>query len=193
MKTSPFPLVPHILCIAIASLAMPSPAHAGATDGLKQLIDVTQLKAQAANEQARDAAQKEEANRAQKDLVRAAQAQLERSAPQEDDASPLSHAGRVVDDVGAVVEFESTAGTDGLDDAESKRLAELVAAAQQRVEAATADASTTIANAKKLLQDTEATADKKRIKLHLKSLRATVKAHRQTAAALRALAKRLPR
>jgi hypothetical protein len=171
MKPSSFPLVSHVLCIAFAGFAMPSPAHAGGNDGIKQLIDVTQLKAQAANEQALEGATK------QKELL---------------DVKVDVAAGLVVADVAAVGEFESTAGSDGLDDAEAKRLAELVAAAQQRVEGATADASTAIASAKKQLADTEVSGDKKRIKLLLKALRATVKAHRQTAAALRTLAKKLP-
>jgi hypothetical protein len=191
MKTSPFKFVAPILLLGFAWSAMPSPAHA-ASDGLKLLATISHNQAEAANERALESESRLQDNRRNKEALRAIQNQFHLSAPaSEADAPPVSPANLVVEGVAAVVEFESKASSDGLDDAELKSLAELVAAAQQRADSATADASTNIANAKKLLKETKTAGDKEHLKVYLKSLRATAKAHKQTAAALRTLAKKL--
>jgi hypothetical protein len=187
MKTSPLYLVVPTVFAAFAWLAMPSAAVA-ANDGINRLIAVSTLKAADANEQALDGAAKQRDLVTKQREVRNQQALFEASTQQ---SAQVSHAGLIVADVAAVAEFESTAGADGLDDAEWKTLADLVAVAQQRVDAASADTSTAIANAQKRLRKMTTTIYSEHVKLHLKSLRATAKAHRKTATALRALAKKL--
>lgn len=177
-------LLTSALALVLASLAAPAPAQAA--DGIKSLISVTQLKASSANDEALRGADKPRTTTVRDSHDRFAErVQTEAPSPQ------VARAGAVVGDVEAIAGYESTAGADGLDDAELKRLAELVAAAESSVDGAVADTSAAITDAKQQLEGAKSADDRKMLKLRVKSLRATLKAHRKTEAALRALAGRL--
>jgi hypothetical protein len=185
MKTSAISL----LCVACLSVAIALPAQA---KGIKQLISVSNEQATQANSAALEGAPKESRGMKQKSWNPANfnRAQVEGAAPPPADPS-ISHASRIVDDIDAIAAFESTASADGIDDAELKRLAELVVVAREHVDAAIAAVSTQTAEAKQQLKAATDVDDKEQLRLQLRSLRATVKAHRQTAATLKTLAKRL--
>lgn len=190
MKTPVFQIVAPLLCAVSLCLAMPSVARAGKMDGINYLIAVTQMKASNANDEALQGADKQRQLIEKKKALFNSGAQLEGAALAPPDRS-VSQAGQIVDDIAAVVAFESTASAGGIDEAELKELGDLVGVARGRVDTAIADATTQVVDAKKLLAATTDADEKVRLKLQLRSLRATVKAHRRTAAALTSLAKRL--
>jgi len=189
MKTSSIRSVAHILLVS-GLLAIPTSAHASFA-GIRQLIATTQLQAANANDQVMDGATKQRTLLDEKRKLRGGQAQLEGASAQPEEPQQDSNAALVVQDVAAIAGFESTASVDGLDDAERERLGELVTVAQQRVEGATADAATAIADAKKQLAAASDSSEKAQLKLHVKSLRAALKAHKKTGASLRTLSKKL--
>jgi hypothetical protein len=212
MKTAAIRLASSLLFGACLSLAIASPAHA-ALDGINRLILVTQQKADSANADAMAGADKQRELIKKKKDLKNVQDQLDAAAaPTSESAvkgnlgmkqkswnpanfrksSPVeSDANRVAEDVDAIVAFEATASADGVDDAELKQLGDLVGVAREHVDAAISGASTEMATAKKELAAATDADEKARLKLHLKSLRSTVKAHRQTSAALKTLAKRI--
>lgn len=183
MKTPAFPFALSILCAVSVSFASPSPARAA--DGPKLLASVSHLQAQNASEQALEGANKQRELLQKRKQVAQYHAQLEGAAATPVPTDPsVSLAQQIVDDIAALAAFESTASGDGLDDAERERLRELVGIAQKSVDAALADA-------KRQMTAAKTSEDKELAKLQLRSLRATMKAHRQTASALRTLAKRV--
>ncbi len=182
--------VAQILGLASGLLAIPTSAHAGFA-GLKQLISTTQMQAANANEQTLEGATKQRTLLDEKRKIRGAQGQLEGASAQPDAEPPVSQAALVVQDVAAIAELESTASVDGLDDSEKKALGELVSVARQRVDAASAEATTAFADAKKELAAASDDTEKAQLELRMKALRAAVKAHKKTAASLRKLSKKL--
>lgn len=191
MKTSAFRLVGALACTACLSLALPSPAHAGRMDGIMSLVAVTQMKASNANDDAMSGAEKQRKLAVQRQQLLASAGYLEGAgAPAAPDPS-VARASRIVADVEAVAAFGSTAQSDGIDDAERKQLGDLVSVARKDVDDAIADATTQMTDAKKRLKTATDGDEQVRLKELVKSLRVTVKAHKQTAGALRALAKRL--
>ncbi|HWB77069.1 MAG TPA: hypothetical protein VG755_19005 [Nannocystaceae bacterium] len=182
--------VAQVLTLASGLLAIPTPAQAGFA-GIKELISVTQMQAANANSEVMEGATKQRQLLEEKKRLRGAQAQLEGASLQPAEDPQVSHAGLVVKDVEAIAAFESTASADGLDDAERKRLAELVSVARQRADDAAADAASAIADAKKQLAVASDSGDKAQLKSRVRSLRATWKAHRKTGASLRTITKKL--
>lgn len=184
-------LLTPAFALVIASLVAPAPAHAGKMDGINYLISVTQMKASNANAEALEGADKQRTNIDRKTTVRDSHDRFAERVQAEAPSPQVARAGAVVGDVEAIAGYGTTAGADGFDDTEVKRLAELVSTAKTSVDGAVTDASAAITDTKKQLGGATSADDRKALKLRMKSLRATLKAHRKTEAALRTLASEL--